>query len=72
MFPFFVSVWPSKLLSMVKFYNFLMAGEQKSPSRVETKEVGEQCSFESTLENHFTQVNFDLKTLIGHRNELKG
>ena len=49
-----------------------MAGEQKSLSRVETKEVGEQCSFESTLENHFTQVNFDLKTLIGHRNELKG
>ena len=48
-----------------------MAGEQKSPSRVETKEVGEQCSFESTLKNHFTQVNFDLKTLIGHRNELK-
>ena len=47
-----------------------MAGEQKSPSRVETKEVGEQCSFESTLKNHFTQVNFDLKTLIGHRNEL--
>ncbi|XP_058940728.2 telomere repeats-binding bouquet formation protein 1 isoform X1 [Pocillopora verrucosa] len=31
-------------------------GEQKPLSRVETKEVGEQCSFESTLENHFTQV----------------